>query len=296
MTGCRYGRPGLETSGKQSMKSERTPLRPEMAVSIDDRPARHLFRHAAEACRARQDLDVHGYAHLRPEDFAARALGEDGGRAFEALRASWDRLPPDSYMNDGGRYRRRRHAVFAVQGGDVWQLPYRPHFQSRAYNALNGGIYRRYAEIEPGIIDNPVLQNCLRAALDSLDSPDAGNCWFVEAHQFRIIARPGEEGRPTPEGVHRDGVERVFMALMTRDNVGGGLSRIYGADGELLQELCLERPLEAMLVDDVAVRHGVTPIRVLDPAREGVRDMLVITARRAAADPNLPSFEGNRSQ
>lgn len=278
------------------MKSERTPSRPDTAVSPEDRPARYLFGHVAGACRARKDLNAYGYAHLQPEVFAARVLGEDGERAFEALRASWGRLPPDSYMNDGGRYRRRRHAVFALQGGGVWQLPYRPHFQSRAYNALNGGIYRRYAEIESGIIDNPVLQNCLRVALDSLEPLDAGSCWFLEAHQFRIIARSGEVGRPTPEGVHRDGVERVFMALMARDNVGGGLSRIYAADGELLRELCLERPLEAMLVDDVAVRHGVTPIQVLDPAREGVRDMLVITARCATADLNLPPLEGNRVQ
>ncbi|MEJ2654544.1 MAG: 2OG-Fe dioxygenase family protein [Acidihalobacter sp.] len=40
----------------------------------------------------------------------------------------------------------------------------------------------------------------------------------------------------------------------------------------------------AMLCDDAAVRHGVTPIHVLDPAYDGVRDMLVITARRADDD------------
>lgn len=266
------------------MNSEWMPLRPDAAVFPEGRPARHLFRHTPGECRARQDLEARGYAHLPPESFAARALQADGDEAFEALRESWARLPPDAYMNDGGRYRLRRHAVFAAQGGDVWQLPYRPHFQSRAYNALNGGIYRRYAEIEPEVIDNPVLQNCLHAALDSLEADDARSCWYIEAHQFRIIARRGEDGRPTPEGVHRDGVERVFMALMARDNVGGGLSRIYTTDGTLLQELCLERPLEAMLVDDAAVRHGVTPIHVLDPAYDGVRDMLVITVRRADDD------------
>lgn len=275
------------------MNSEGMPFRPAADESPESRPARYLFRHHAPVeCHARQDLDAHGYAYLPPEVFAARALEGAGKTALQALQTSWERLPPDAYMNDGGRYRRRRHAVFAARRGEVWLLPYRPHFQSRAYNALNGGIYRRYAEIEAGIIDNPVLQACLRATLDSLESDDATACWFIEAHQFRIIARHGEEGRPTPEGVHRDGVERVFMALMGRDNADGGISRIHASDGGLLEEICLSRPLEAMLVDDAAVRHGVTPIHVLDPARDGVRDMLVITARReGAADEFHPQVE-----
>lgn len=278
------------------MNSERKPSPIDAAVSPEDRPVRHLFRHAAEACRVGPELGTQGYVHLPPERFAAWLAEDDGVQAFEALRASWERLPPDVYMNDGGHYRRRRHAVFAARDGDVWQLPYRPHFQSRAYNALNGGIYRSYAEVEPEIVGNRVFQGCLRAALDSLDPAAIRHCWFIEAHQFRVIARDREEGRPTPEGIHRDGVERVFMALIARDNVGGGLSRIYAADGQLAQELCLQRPLEMMLVDDAAVRHGVTPIHVLDPTRDGVRDMLVVTVRRATADLQLPPLEENRER
>ncbi len=279
------------------MNSEGMPFGPAMDELPASRSARHLFSHHAPGeCHARRDLGARGYAYLPPETFAARALDGAGEAELQALRASWERLPADAYMNDGGRYRRRRHAVFAARGGEVWLLPYRPHFQSRAYNALNGGIYRRYAEIEAGVIDNPVLQACLRATLDSLEPDGAAACWFIEAHQFRIIARHGEEGRPTPEGVHRDGVDRVFMALMGRENAGGGVSRIHASDGSLLEEICLSRPLEAMLVDDAAVRHGVTPIHVLDAAREGVRDMLVITARRdgAAADFH-PQIEENQT-
>jgi hypothetical protein len=39
-------------------------------------------------------------------------------------------------------------------------------------------------------------------------------------------------------------------------------------------------PLEAVMVDDTRVAHGVTPIMRLDPARGGHRDMLVVTFRR----------------
>lgn len=180
----------------------------------------------------------------------------------------------------------RRHAVLSACEGEVKRLPYRPHFQSRAYNGLNGGVQRRYSEIETQVLENPLLQGCLRFALDSVGPDPEADCWYIELHQFRIVARAGEEGRPTPEGVHRDGVERVLMVLMGRENIDGGLSRIYTPIGRLLEERCLMRPFEAMLVDDAAVRHAVTPIRVLDGSRLGVRDMLVITLRRAAEKPS----------
>ena len=46
-------------------------------------------------------------------------------------------------MADGGRYRKRRFAVF---GGErraaIVRKPHQPHYQSRDYNTLNGGIER----------------------------------------------------------------------------------------------------------------------------------------------------------
>ena len=34
--------------------------------------------------------------------------------ALQALESSWHDLPPDQYLKDGGRYRRRRHGSYAV--------------------------------------------------------------------------------------------------------------------------------------------------------------------------------------
>lgn len=260
------------------MNAERMPLLSDVVGQREPDGARHLFNHVSTDGALRQTLAAHGYVHL-PSAVLAERLKD--AVALESFRASWGRLPVDDYMNDGGRYRRRRHAVLAAGQGQVWLLPYRPHFQSRAYNALNGGIARRYAQIEARTLVSPVLEVCLKAMLDTLPTAPEAH-WFLEAHQFRIVARPGEEGRPTPEGVHRDGVERVFMALVGRDNVTGGVSCIHAPDGSVLETVCLREPLEAMLVDDAAVRHGVTAIRPLEPGREGVRDMLVVTARREA--------------
>ena len=38
---------------------------------------------------------------------------------LEDWRACWDDLPPDAYLKDGGRYRRRRHSCFVVEGDAV---------------------------------------------------------------------------------------------------------------------------------------------------------------------------------
>ena len=40
------------------------------------------------------------------------------------------------------------------------------------------------------------------------------------------------------------------------------------------------KPLDAALVDDSRVYHGVTPVEPVDPARPAYRDVLVVTFRR----------------
>ncbi len=52
-----------------------------------------------------------------------------GPQDLAALQPSWDDLPSDQYLKDGGRYRRRRHSCFIVDGDDVQQVPHRRHWQ-----------------------------------------------------------------------------------------------------------------------------------------------------------------------
>ena len=50
-------------------------------------------------------------------------------QALAALQPAWDDLPSDAYLKDGGRYRRRRHSCFVVEGDSVTQVPHRAHWQ-----------------------------------------------------------------------------------------------------------------------------------------------------------------------
>ena len=68
-----------------------------------------------------------GHAVLDPQGFGK--LVSAPLQAFDALRPTWDDLPPDTYLRDGGHYRRRRHSCFVVRGREVEQVPHRAHWQ-----------------------------------------------------------------------------------------------------------------------------------------------------------------------
>ena len=108
----------------------------------------------------------------------------------------------------------------------------------------------------------------------------AVSTWRIEAHQFRIEAQLGTPGEPTPEGVHRDGVDFVLVAMVDRCNIESGTTTIHSLEGEMLGSFTLADALDAALVDDARVFHGVTPVEAFDPAQPAHRDVLVVTLRR----------------
>jgi hypothetical protein len=215
-----------------------------------------------------------GHAVLDPRGFAtltASRLAE-----FDALRTSWNGLPPDHYLRDGGHYRRRRHSCFVVRRGGVDPVPQRAHWQPVEYNALHGGIERWFEPIEPEVVASAAWQKMLSAMAGLATSLRGEQPWFVEAHQFRIDTSDGI-GRPTPEGAHRDGVDLVAVVLIERSDIKGGETRIFDADGPAGLRFTMHEPWMCLLLDDARVIHESTPIQPL--AGLGHRDTLVLTLR-----------------
>ncbi len=202
---------------------------------------------------------------------------------WKDFAASWNDLGLDTYMADGGRYRKRRHAAFAADARGIRRKPHQAHYQSRDYNSLNGGIARWFDPVLPAIGSGPsmtaILQTC-RTLFDRLTPTPA---WHIEVHQFRIEARADAVGRPTPEGTHQDGVDHVLVLLVGRQNIRSGVTTITDLARHPLGSFTLAEPLDAALVDDNRVMHGVTPVEPVDPARPGFRDVLVVTFRRESA-------------
>lgn len=230
----------------------------------------------------RQTVARAGYAFVEASDMRT-ALGRFGTLAdWASFAESWNDLDTDTYMADGGRYRRRRFAVFtAPRQGAIVRGTHQPHYQSLDYNTLNGGIERWFEPIRPEIADGPsfrtILEYC-RSLFGRL-APDVAH-WHVEAHQFRIEARPGEQGKPTPEGMHRDGVDYVLVLLVARRNIRSGTTTVHDLDRRALGSFTLTDPLDSALVDDARCYHGVTPVEPENPAQPAYRDVLVVTFRK----------------
>ena len=219
-----------------------------------------------------------GFVFAEAPDMRA-SLG-DALRDWDAFAASWDDLGLDTYMADGGRYRKRRHAAFRAGPDGIARKPHQPHYQSRDYNALNGGIARWFEPMAERTARTAAFQGILDLCNRLFTSLTPVPSWHVEAHQFRIEARQGETGQPTPEGMHQDGVDWVLVLMVHRENIAEGDTSIHGLDRALLGSFTLREPLDSALVDDHRVFHGVTPVRALDPERPAHRDVLVLTFRR----------------
>lgn len=235
---------------------------------------------AAQALAARIETDVRetGFAFIA-HDEARALLSEAAIGALADFAASWDDLGEDTYMADGGRYRRRRHGVFELNGGALTRLPHQAHYQSRDYNRLNGGVQRWFAPIEPHVAANPLLLAIIGvcAQLMAAFEPAHRGVRRVEAHQFRIAPSAGDDAHPTPEGMHRDGVDWVCVVLLRRVNVARGETAIADPCGQTIGAFTLTEPLDMVFLDDRRVAHGVTPIQRLDPDWPGFRDALVLT-------------------
>ncbi len=202
---------------------------------------------------------------------------------WPAFEASWNDMPLDAYMADGGRYRRRRHATLSVAvGATVAQAEaHQPHYQSLDYNNLNGGIARHFEPIRADIIEGASMLALLSLCIRVFGGLLTGKRWHVEVHQFRIEAGAQHQAMPTPEGVHRDGVQYVVVLMVKRHNIAEGTTTIHDASGAQLTSFTLTQPLDMTLVDDERCMHGVTPVIPINPAKPAYRDVLVITFRAA---------------
>jgi hypothetical protein len=223
-----------------------------------------------------------GYDFVPGAAMRSRLVGA-GLTDWDGYARSWEDLGPDRFMADRGTYRKRRFACFSARGAGFRPKPAQAHYQTRQDNPLNGGIARLFEPMRDAVALHPanrailtVCRDLFVAATSVARRPAA---WHIEMHQFRIEAHPGVSGKPTPEGLHRDGVDWVLVLMVRRENVTEGVSTIADAAGTILQDATLTEPLDASLVDDRRVFHGVSPIRPADPLRPAWRDVLVVTFR-----------------
>ena len=194
----------------------------------------------------------------------------------DAILASYDDCPLDPYMAHGTRY--KRFAQYRVSWTEGWQferLEHRAYTTFKTFNSVAGGIRREYESI---IVDFTPL---IRAGIDALGLDRAVE-WQINVHQNRTRATGGVVGPLTPEGVHHDGHELVMIAVLQRDNVNGGQTRLWHSKEapEPFWTGTLE-PGQAVLLDDRALAHDVTDVVSADGG-PGHRDIVIVAFSRWA--------------
>ena len=243
-----------------------------------------MFNIATTPKPAAQALLQDGLSLLQPAELKA-TLGlpaADWQSQWPSLASSWDRLPPDTHLRDGGHYRHRRHACYVqtLASNTLQAMSHRAHWQPTDYNALHGGFERWFEPVEPAVSQSTLWTGLLLALGRLFAQVKPAPQWFIEAHQFRIDTASGV-GRPTPEGAHRDGVDFVVVMLVGRQGVKGGETRVFDAHGPSGVRFLMTEPLTALLLDDTRVIHETTPIQPSGEPSGGFRDTLVLTYRAA---------------
>jgi hypothetical protein len=127
-----------------------------------------------------------------------------------------------------------------------------------------------------------VLVRALEGLADVIDLVERGPLrWNVRLHPYRIRADLGSAGLPTPEGLHRDGVDFVVTWMIRRHNVDGGTTVVTDVRRRPLWQRTLDAPMDLLIGDDNRTMHAVTPITPRDPHAPAFRDVLVVAFTKA---------------
>lgn len=188
------------------------------------------------------------------------------------LRPAFERLQVDPYLKEG--YRRKHIAWFERRrsGTRFVRLPDARLYQSKLYNPVHGGLAREYPPIAA---DPATVHRLLSIFVAVAEVP-------VEARMLlqlqRITTTPDNVGKPSVENWHQDGVNRIGIICVARDNITGGLNEFRAGPESSTQVLTRELPPGHMAVfDDGGVFHRVTDIHSADQQTMGYRDVVLMS-------------------
>ena len=205
-----------------------------------------------------------------------------------AFAASWDDLALDTYLADYGRYRRRRHAVFRVTrartgAAAIARAAHQPHFQSREYNALQGGIERWFRA------DRTRGRRWRSTYARSSNSVVRRSARSRRRWTRGTSKRTSSASRRAPM---RRVSPRPKACIATASTTCSCCSSIVSISRAARRRSMPRRTGACSAVSRSLVRstrhssttralfHGVTPVEPLDAARPAHRDVLVVTFKR----------------
>jgi hypothetical protein len=187
----------------------------------------------------------------------------------------WEDLPYDTHLHDKGRYRQRRYAkvVYDARSDELQITGETEFFQQKQYNPVNTGV-RRFEPIATGFLESRLARRLIGHFAKRFSSELGTSRLEINLHQVRIIGRPDDPGLPTPEGIHKDGVDFSCQILFGRRNAHGGESLIYANDKTPMLGATMQDPLDFYCFRDRDIYHSVTPITPAQGSADATRDVL----------------------
>jgi hypothetical protein len=186
------------------------------------------------------------------------------------IRRDFSQLTIDPYIRE--KYRRKHIVRYNIDDErNLIKAPHGPLFQSAAFNPVHGNIMREYPEYHPC---EGVLSVIRHFVYSTNVQPDEEI--LVQAQ--RITCSLDQEGLPSVENWHQDGVKEIGIFCVSRDNIVGGVSefRQHGSKMTALSEVLEEGSLA--IFTDSPLEHRVTPIQVFDTSiGVGFRDVLLLS-------------------
>jgi hypothetical protein len=277
-----------------------------------------------ELARVHRALQADKYAII-PAAAMARLLGEWGAADVETTRCFWSECVAQRDENGTAVYPNKTSlcSFYSAGGprvsGPQFSIEYiDPTTVHEVSNFRVHGAWPAVADEDPtlralraivfhilgGVLAGPAVASRgnrseqLRAAPPAPPAPATATSLVAEYEAmqtaYRVVNSATADGDPGPEGVHQDSSDLTVVVLLGRDNVRGGLNRVWTLDqpcgkpsaadlarrgDRLLAEVTLTQPLDALVMLDRLVKHEATSIAPVDPTRPAVRDVLTFEVR-----------------
>jgi selenocysteine lyase/cysteine desulfurase len=166
--------------------------------------------------------------------------------------------------------RYRRYSLFDT---DTMQIVGTKFYQSKKYNhTKNGDILRKYQPIN--ICDTSSFQNIITYFVDEVKYKTGITINRCMVHQIRVEVSTSVS--PVPEGVHQDGYNYVAIVCITRNNIMGGVNKLFSLDDKLVYSTILKAG-EMLFINDRELKHYVSDVICVDDNKDAFRDVLIIT-------------------
>eukprot|EP00992_Anisonema_acinus_P000916 TRINITY_DN10325_c0_g1_i3.p1 TRINITY_DN10325_c0_g1~~TRINITY_DN10325_c0_g1_i3.p1 ORF type:complete len:276 (-),score=53.73 TRINITY_DN10325_c0_g1_i3:143-922(-) len=202
-----------------------------------------------------------------------------------------DDIPPHT------KYRKAGYARYRLSGNSITALKLKDEV-----NVLVGTTRRSYSCLPNHLREHPVLHDIL-LTLNNVWSQDLGPEMNVNVHPVRVSnyfnGSIHNEAKLTPEGTHKDSVERLAIVLLERHNVLDGtaktaiysdlcpLGKLRGKPGDeeeigplRLVDAELKHPFEVLTFDDTRFKHDAS-IPIPENAKQPMhRYVLLIMCRK----------------